>query len=51
MRSTPYIDARDRAGKPRRERREPGRDEDHDSLEHPARPSRLPMVLLLVLII
>jgi hypothetical protein len=47
----PAVDARDRAGRPKRDRRDLVRDDDADVLERRARPSRLPMILLLVLII
>jgi hypothetical protein len=47
---TPVVDARDRAGKPKSDRRDQGRGEDPESLARRARPSRLPLILLLGLI-
>jgi hypothetical protein len=46
----PHVDARERVSRPKGGRQEPARDEDADSLARRARPSRLPLVLLLGLI-
>lgn len=46
----PHVDARARMSRPKGGRQEPARDEDPDSLARRARPSRLPLVLLLGLI-
>jgi hypothetical protein len=49
--SGPYVDTRDRPAKVKGGKRRAGVRDDHDSMAQRARPSRLPMILLLVLII
>jgi hypothetical protein len=46
----PYLDVRDRPARTKGGRRRGGRDE-HEAIAERARPSRLPMILLLVLIV